>query len=207
MAVLNSKFDILRGWPDGSAVAEDFVKDNSSAEVSDGVYRHGNFVRLGFAGNGTTPAAYGAGGTRQHNAAVAGARLGLVIEGDEETSSQMSNTVTCLIGGGYMVRLHLEGQFSENAYGSASIPGGRDQFVLTRPKADGTGGDGLAATAEAAGNERFRNSQAATLVLEAGCPVTVIDGVACRADLDDSAEIVVATCMKVDGDIVEILVH
>lgn len=207
MAVLNSKFDILRGWPDGSAVAEDFVKDNANAQVSDGVYRHGNFVRLGFAGNGTTPAAYGAGGTRQHNAAVAGARLGLVIEGDEETSSKMSNTVTCLVGGGYMVRLHLEGQFSENAYGSASIPGGRDQFVLTRPSNGGADGDGLAAAAEAAGNQRFRSLDAA-LAMEAGCPVTVIDGVACRADLHaNSTELVIGTCMKVDGDIVEILVH
>lgn len=207
MAVLNSKFDILRGWPDGSAVAEDFVKDNANAQVSDGVYRHGNFVRLGFAGNGTTPAAYGAGGTRQHNAAVAGARLGLVIEGDEETSSKMSNTVTCLVGGGYMVRLHLEGQFSENAYGSASIPGGRDQFVLTRPSNAGADGDGLAAAAEAAGNQRFRSLDAA-LAMEAGCPVTVIDGVACRADLHaNSTELVIGTCMKVDGDIVEILVH
>jgi hypothetical protein len=205
MAVLNSKFDILRGWPDGSAVAEDFVKDNANAQVSDGVYRHGNFVRLGFAGDGQTPAAYGAGGTRQHNAAVAGARLGLVIEGDEETSSKMSNTVTCLVGGGYMVRLHLEGQFSENAYGSASIPGGRDQFVLTRPRLNGNDGDGLAAVA--ADNTRFRNTQDATLVMEAGCPVTVIDGVACRADLDDAAELVIGTCMKVDGDIAEILVH
>jgi len=208
MAVLNSKFDILRGWPDGSAVAEDFVKDNSNAEVSDGVYRHGNFVRLGFAGDGTSSSAYGAGGTREHNAAVAGSRLGLVIEGDEETSSQMSNTVTCLVGGGYMVRLHLEGQFSENAYGSASIPGGRDQFVLTRPDVNGDGGDGLAAAAEDAGNSRFRTEAGVgALAMEAGCPVTVIDGVACRADLSDSAELVIGTCMKAYGDIVEILVH
>lgn len=207
MAVLNSKFDILRGWPDGSAVAEDFNKASNATDLANGVYRHGNFVSLGYAGDGTTAAAYGAGGARQHNAAVRGTRLGLIIEGDEETSSQMSNTVTCLVGGGYMVRLHLEGQFSANAYGSASIPGGRDQYVLTRPKSNGTLGDGLAAAAEAAANTRFRNTQDATLVLAPGCGVTVIDGVACRVDLDDADELVIGTCLKVGDDFVEILVH
>ena len=207
MAVLNSKFDILRGWPDGSAVAEDFNKSATATDLASGVYRHGNFVSLGFAGDGTTSAPYGAGGTRQHNAAIAGKRLGLVIEGDEETSSQMSKTVTCLIGGDYVVRLHLEGQFSKNAYGTASIPGGRDQFVLTRPKSDGTLGDGLAVIAEAAANTRFRNSQDATLVIAAGCGITVIDGVACRVDLDDATELVIGTCLKVGDDFVEILVH
>lgn len=208
MAVLNSKFDILRGWPDGSAVAEDFIKASNATDLANGVYRHGNFVSLGYAGDGTTDAAYGAGGARQHNAAVRGTHLGLIIEGDEETSSKMSNTVTCLVGGGYMVRLHLEGQFSENAYGSASIPGGRDQYVLTRPDNVGADGDGLAAAAEAAQNQRFRNSQAGTLVLAAGAPVTVIDGVACRADIHaDSTELVIGTCLKVGDDFVEILVH
>ena len=148
MAVLNSKFDILRGWPDGSAVAEDFIKSshaNVASDVADGVYRHGNFVALGFGNAKTNSVAYGACGLRVDNTSAAGIRLGLVIEGDEETSSQMSNTVTCLVGGGYVVRLHAEGQFSQNAYGSASIPGGRDQFVLTRPKSDHSLGTGLAA--------------------------------------------------------------
>jgi len=207
MAVLNSKFDILRGWPDGSAVAEDFNKSATATDLANGVYRHGNFVSLGFAGDGTTPAAYGAGGNRQHNAAVAGKRLGLIIEGDEETSSKMSKTVTCLVGGGYVVRLHLEGQFSKNAYGDASIPGGRDQYVLTRGQnSNGAGGDGLADPAvDTAG--RFKNSQEATLVLSPGCGVTVIDGVACRVDLNDATELVIGTCLKVGDDFAEILVH
>ena len=202
MAVLNSKFDILRGWPDGSAIAEDFVKTSAAdgADISSGVYRHGNFVALGFGADKDNALAYGACGKRQDNAAAAGIRLGLIIEGDEETSSQMSNTVTCLIGGGYMVRLHAEGQFSANAYGSAAIPGGRDQFVLTRGNSDdgNNGATGLA-IAEAA---QFGVSGG--LSVEAGSPVTVINGVACAAA---TGEVVIGTCLKVGDDFIEILVH
>jgi len=203
MAVLNSKFDILRGWPDGAAIAEDFNKASNADDLNDGVYRHGNFVSLGFAGNGTTAAAYGAGGKRAENTAAAGRRLGLIIEGDEETSSQMSKTVTCLIGGGYMVRLHAEGQFSANAYGSASIPGGRDQFVLTRPSNVGADGTGLAAVG-VANQTDFNAAGGAAVTIAAGSPVTVINGVACVAD---GAEIVIGTCLKVGADFIEILVH
>lgn len=204
MAVLNSKFDILRGWPDGSAVAEDFVKSTdaaNNADILDGVYRHGNFVRLGFGAAKDNAVAYGACGKRTDNVAEAGARLGLIIEGDEETSSQMSNTVTCLIGGGYMVRLHAEGQFSQNAYGSASIPGGRDQFVLTRGDSDNAndGATGLA-IAEAA-----QFGIAGGLTIAAGSPITVINGVACAADAAN--EVVIGTCLKVGDDFIEILVH
>ncbi len=208
MAVLNSKFDILRGWPDGSAVAEDFNKSATATDLTDGVYRHGNFVALGCGGDGAVGTAYGASGARSANAAVKGTRLGLIIEGDEETSSQMSGTVTCLVGGGYVVRLHLEGQFSQNAFGKASIPGGRDQFVLTRGVAsNGAGGDGLAdPTVDTDGD--FKNSQEATLVVTPGCALTVINGVACRADLHaDSTEEVIGTCLKVGADFIEVLVH
>lgn len=207
MAVLNSKFDILRGWPDGSAVAEDFIKSHTSAaaDLDEGVYRHGQFVALGYEGDGSVGAAYGAGGTLEENKAVAGRRLGLIIEGDEETSSQMSGTVTCLVGGGFSVRLHLEQQLSSNAYGRASIPGGRDQYVKIRPaNADAGNGVGLAAN-----NARFEASAAAggALTLGAGDAVTVIDGVICKADLANALEIVVGTCLRVEDDIIEVLVH
>jgi hypothetical protein len=207
MAVLNSKFDILRGWPDGSAIAEDFTRHTDAADKDDGVYRHGNFVALGRDKNGSGSFAYGASGSRTHSGAVAGIRLGLIIEGEEETSSSMSKTVTCLIGGGYMVRLHLEGQFSTNAYGNASIPGGRDQYVQTRPKSDDSGGDGLAA-ATAAGHAAYSQTQDAVLPIKAGDPITVIEGVACRADTHaTSTELVIGTCLKVGSDFIEILVH
>ena len=210
MAVLNSKFDILRGWPDGSAVAEDFIKSNHvdvADDVKDGVYRHGNFVALGFGQSKTAPVDYGACGKRVDNTSAAGIRLGLIIEGDEETSSQMSNTVTCLVGGGYVVRLHAEGQFSQNAYGSASIPGGRDQFVLTRPASDNSGGTGLAADG-VANQDDFSVSGAAAITISAGSGVVVINGVACAADPDALAtEHIIGTCLKVGDDFIEILVH
>lgn len=210
MAVLNSKFDILRGWPDGSAVAEDFVKSNHADvanDVADGVYRHGNFVALGFGKDVSQHIAYGACGKRSDNTSAAGVRLGLIIEGDEETSSQMSNTVTCLVGGGYVVRLHAEGQFSQNAYGKASIPGGRDQFVLTRSANDNSGGSGLAA-AGVANQADFNVSGGAAITMAAGSPVVVINGVACVADSDALAsEFIIGTCLKVGDDFIEILVH
>lgn len=207
MAVLNSKFDILRGWPDGSAVAEDFIKSNHAdvdADVADGVYRHGNFVALGFGNAKNNSVAYGACGKRVDNTSAAGIRLGLIIEGDEETSSQMSNTVTCLVGGGYVVRLHAEGQFSQNAYGSASIPGGRDQFVLTRPANDHSGGTGLAA----GGQDLGFSCSGIIQTLAPGAGVVVINGVACVADANDIAnEFIIGTCLKVGADFIEILVH
>ena len=211
MAVLNSKFDILRGWPDGSAVAEDFIKSNHSSvatDVAEGVYRHGNFVALGFGKSVAEAIAYGACGKRTDNTSAAGVRLGLIIEGDEETSSQMSNTVTCLVGGGYVVRLHAEGQFSQNAYGKASIPGGRDQFVLTRGKGtDNSGGTGLAAVG-VANQDDFSTSTGAVETLKAGSPVIVINGVACAADSQALAnEFIIGTCLKVGDDFIEILVH
>lgn len=209
MAVLNSKFDILRGWPDGSAVAEDFIKSNHADvadDVSAGVYRHGNFVALGFGKSVAESIAYGACGKRTDNSSAAGRRLGLIIEGDEETSSQMSNTVTCLVGGGYVVRLHAEGQFSQNAYGKASIPGGRDQFVLTRPDSNGDSGTGLAA-AGVADQDDF-NCSGAAITISAGSAVVVINGVACAADTNALAtEHIIGTCLKVGDDFVEILVH
>ena len=208
MAVLNSKFDILRGWPDGSAVAEDFVKSTDpAAETAKGVYRHGNFVRIGFGKDNTVAVNYGACGNRAHNTAGVDVHLGLIIEGDEETSSQMSNTVTCLVGGGYVVRLHEEGLFSSNVYGKASIPGGRDQFVRTRAAAnDVASGTGLALQANNADFANFTAANNAAVTVTPGCAITVIDGVACAKETGE-AEVVVATCLKVGDDFIEILVH
>lgn len=222
MAVLNSKFDILRGWPNGSAVAEDLVKvkpvdADVKAAIKDGVYRHGNFVAIGYGKAADEHVAYGACSVRSHNTASSSTnvRLGLIIEGDEETSSKLSGTVTCLVAGGYVVRLHLEGQVTQNAFGSTSIPDGRDQFVLTRPRgvgvqvddvvlAAGTGGTGLAEDANS--NTAFRTADNTTKTLEAGNDVTVINGVVCVAA---GTEPVIGTCLKVDtfNQTCDILVH
>lgn len=206
MAVLNSKFDILRGWPDGSAIAEDFIKHSDATDKAGGVYRHGTFVALGKNNDGSATFAYGAGGAYANNKAVAGTHLGLIIEGDEETSSQMSGTVTCLVGGGYMVRLHLEGQFDQNAFGDADIPNGRDQFVATRPGNNNAGGTGLAAVG-VANQADFSVAGGDPLTLQAGMPVTVIRGVICAKDSQEDAELVVGTCLKIEGDICEVLIH
>lgn len=205
MAVLNSKFDILRGWPNGSAVAEDLVKATKDA-TDPAIYRAGHFVAVGFGSDASTPVPYGACGDMKDNTAAAGRHLALIIEGEEETSSSMSGTVTALVGGGYVVRLHLEAQLSTNAFGSATIPGGQDQFVLTRSDSAGNGGDGLAANGVAREAD-FRSSGAGVNpALAAGVPVTVINGVACAQE-SGTAEVIIGTCLKVDGDICEILVH
>lgn len=116
MAILNSKFDILRGWPDGSAIAEDFT----IVEVADklNTFRSGHFVELGAHG------AYTA-GSDAATLKSDGRALGLVIEGQEDYSSRMSKTVTCLIAGGYVVKLHLE---ADQAGFQGSVEGGVNQF-------------------------------------------------------------------------------
>lgn len=116
MAILNSKFDILRGWPDGSAIAEDFTIVEKSGE--DNVFRSGHFVELGAEGAYTARSAYD---TLKSD----GRALGLVIEGQEDYSSRMSKTVTCLIAGGYVVRLHLE---ADQAGFQGAVEGGVNQF-------------------------------------------------------------------------------
>ena len=101
MAVLNSKFDILRGWPQSSAVAEDF---KTVTAVTAAPQKAGTWVEL-------DPAAT-AGYTLKNVAATSvpvdtdyRRMVALVIEGKEDYSSTMSGTATCLLGGGYVVKL------------------------------------------------------------------------------------------------------
>ena len=136
MAVLNSKFDILRGWPNGSAVAID-VGMEALPQNGAHSFRAGTFVKL--IDNPVTPgraiAESTLAGTSSVNAAAnqrAGSGLGgfgLIIEGLEETSAAMSKTLTVLVGGGFVARFHKEASMTENAFGSASIPNGVDQFT------------------------------------------------------------------------------
>ena len=108
MSILNSKFDILRGWPNSSAVAEDWnVPD--IAVGHDPLYS-GTWVKLDPAVP-TVPTV-----KSQARADKASGTIGshptlwaLVIEGQDEYSSRFSNKVTVLLGGGYVVRLYNDG--------------------------------------------------------------------------------------------------
>ena len=100
MAVLGSKFDILRGWPNSSAVSEDF-RINPSALPEDRTHKHraGEWVILD---SGSAKV------SRTTNAAVASSdatKPALVLEGLEDYSARFVGKVTCLVGGGYVVRL------------------------------------------------------------------------------------------------------
>ena len=113
MAVLSNKFDILRGWPNASAVAEDFIIPNKSAidNLADShKFLQGQWVTL----KSTTD------GTMACEPLIADVDSGpskpcyLIIEGRDDYSSQFANRVTCLVGGGYMVRLPQTGKDSDN---------------------------------------------------------------------------------------------
>lgn len=95
MVALNSKFDILRGWPNSSAVQEDFVIGGDSTHK----HRQGEWVSLASTQDGSMKTA---------DALVASASdkvCYLIIEGLDDHSSKFANRVTCLLGGGYMVRI------------------------------------------------------------------------------------------------------
>ena len=125
MAILNSKFDILRGWPDGSAISQDFtISESSSSAAEDNVFRSGHFVALGVESD-FTDANYTCASTAAKLNSDGSVALGLVIEGQEDYSSRMSKTVTTLIAGGYVVRLHLE---ADQAGFQGKVEGGVNQF-------------------------------------------------------------------------------
>lgn len=97
MALLNSDFDILRGWPNGSAVAEDFKvggTDNRS-------HKAGTWVQLDstVVATATTEDILATDSGR-------GKHPVLIIEGYEDFSAQAAKKVTCLVGGGAVIRLH-----------------------------------------------------------------------------------------------------
>jgi len=125
MAVLSNKFDILRGWPNASAVAEDFIIPNKSAIdnlVGSHKFLQGQWVSLDTSVVDGTMAA---------KAVLANVNSGvsekcyLIIEGRDDYSAQFANRVTCLVGGGYMVRLPEKGVDSDNQpYDILSGPAG-----------------------------------------------------------------------------------
>ena len=95
MVALNSKFDILRGWPNSSAVQEDFVIGGDSEHK----HRQGEWVSLASTNDGSM---------KTHDGLVDSASnkvCYLIIEGLDDHSSKFANRVTCLLGGGYMVRI------------------------------------------------------------------------------------------------------
>ena len=94
MVALNSQFDILRGWPNSSAVAEDF-----SIPAKNDTFKQGLWVSVK-AGDSAGSVAVDALAT-----SAAGVRPFLIIEGVDDYSSQFANRVTALMGGGYVVRI------------------------------------------------------------------------------------------------------
>ena len=102
MAILDSKFDILRGWPNSSAVAEEF---KLAATHATNPQTAGKWVPLAN-GMKVADAAGVSGGVT--------AQCGLIIEGREDESHKLSGTCTVLLGGGYIVRL-------SNAAGDGSM--------------------------------------------------------------------------------------
>lgn len=102
MVALNSKFDILRGWPNSSAVQEDFV-------IGSAVHSHymGQWVSLDVQNkDGSMHTAVALADTTSDSAA---AKCYMIIEGKDDYSSRFANRVTCLLGGGYVVRLPQKG--------------------------------------------------------------------------------------------------
>ena len=95
MVALNSKFDILRGWPNSSAVQEDFVIGGDSTHK----HRQGEWVSLASTQDGSMKTADDLVTSASDQVCY------LIIEGLDDHSSKFANRVTCLLGGGYMVRI------------------------------------------------------------------------------------------------------
>ena len=121
MVALNSKFDILRGWPNSSAVQEDFIIGGTSSHD----HKQGTWVCIdsskkdGSMCTSDTAAESGF-----------GSDCYLIIEGRDDYSSRFANRVTCLLGGGYIVRIPQKAVDAEgaeytclNAAASAFAPG------------------------------------------------------------------------------------
>lgn len=90
MVALNSKFDILRGWPNSSAVAEDFISTSDDHKQGRWVTLSDNYTAdpvLANADSSATKSCY------------------LIIEGKDDYSARFAKRVTCLVGGGYVVRI------------------------------------------------------------------------------------------------------
>lgn len=95
MARLNSDFDILRGWPKGSAVAEDCDVGGTSSHP----HKAGTWVSL----KAATPKV-----TTSNDALPSSGRgspVALIIEGYEDFSAQAVGRTTSIMCGGSVIRL------------------------------------------------------------------------------------------------------
>jgi hypothetical protein len=95
MANLKSKFDILRGWPQQSALQEDFIIGGTSEGHK---HHQGTWVSLSDSYTTSNEAM----GSVDSSATK---KCFLIIEGRDDYSSQFANRVTVLLGGGYVVKL------------------------------------------------------------------------------------------------------
>lgn len=130
MSTLNSKFDILRGWPNSSAVAEDWVVPTIG--VGEDALKTGAWVRLDPAqktamtclselkADKDSPVFVAANGLQKCPALYA-----LVIEGTDEYSSAFGSRVTVLLGGGYVVRLYNNGVAGDAMFTAGGMAPGR----------------------------------------------------------------------------------
>jgi len=118
MANLKSKFDILRGWPQQSALQEDFIIGGTSEGHK---HHQGTWVSLSDSYTTSNEAM----GSVDSSATK---KCFLIIEGRDDYSSQFANRVTVLLGGGYVVRLDGSDsrvtvkQFDDAANYSAGAP-------------------------------------------------------------------------------------
>ena len=126
--VIRPKFDVVRGWPNGSAYDRTFEKvvDGSGNALT---VRQGSFVTVDSAGR-AKPATVG-------TAATAKVPLWLVVEGNDETDSYAGNYLGKCVGikGSYEVLL------SETMFVAASYTVGAQVTVIAgkvAPADDGT---------------------------------------------------------------------
>ena len=116
MANLKSKFDILRGWPQQSAVQEDFVIGGTVNHE----HHQGTWVKLADS--------YTTADNKADVDSSKATKCFLIIEGRDDYSSQFANRVTVLLGGGYVVRLDGNAsrvtvkQYDDTANYSAGTP-------------------------------------------------------------------------------------
>ena len=124
MSILNSKFDILRGWPNSSAVAEDWNVPNIPA--GDDPLYSGTWVKLDPAVTAVPTVLSQTKATKDCNTIANHPTLwALVIEGQDEYSSRFSGKVTVLLGGGYVVRLYNDGVLANAQFTAANMAPGR----------------------------------------------------------------------------------
>lgn len=144
MSILNSKFDILRGWPNSSAVAEDWNVPAVINPLHDNLYS-GSWVQLDPGVDGV-PTVKGQTKASKDSLTISSfpTLWGLVIEGQDEYSSRFSGKVTVLLGGGYVVRLYNDGVAANAQFDSAGLhPGVPVKLTDGKIAAIGVAGDAL----------------------------------------------------------------